>query len=78
MNQSDLQKLTQSQLIALLLENAATQPIPKPRKSVKLMVQDYEDNIILPPLEFRDGHKQFQLQEPNRLSKSLFHFQERK
>ena len=28
-------------------------PIPTPRKSVKQMVQEYEDNIILPPLEFR-------------------------
>ena len=32
-------------------------PIPTPRKSVKQMVQDYVDNIILPPLEFRDDYK---------------------
>ena len=32
-------------------------PIPTPRKSVKQMVHDYEDNIILPPLEFRDDYK---------------------
>ena len=32
-------------------------PIPIPRKSVKQMVQDYEDNIIQPPLEFRDEYK---------------------
>ena len=32
-------------------------PIPTPRKSVKQMVQDYEDNIILPPVEFRDDYK---------------------
>ena len=32
-------------------------PISTPRKSVKQMVQDYEDNIILPPLEFRDDYK---------------------
>ena len=32
-------------------------PIPTPRKSVKQMVQEYEDNIILPPLEFRDDYK---------------------
>ena len=32
-------------------------PIPTPRKSVKQMVQDYEDNIIIPPLEFRDDYK---------------------
>ena len=32
-------------------------PIPKPHKSVKQMVKDYEDNIIEPPLEFRDDYK---------------------
>ena len=32
-------------------------PVPTPRKSVKHMVQEYEDNIILPPLEFRDDYK---------------------
>ena len=34
-----------------------TKPVPFPRKSVKQMVQDYEDNIILPPPEFRDDYK---------------------
>ena len=32
-------------------------PIPTPRKSVKDMVQQYEENIILPPLEFREDYK---------------------
>ena len=34
-------------------------PIPAPRtyKSVKDMVQQYEDNIISPPPEFRDDYK---------------------
>ena len=32
-------------------------PVPTPRKSVKDMVQQYEENIILPPIEFRDGYK---------------------
>ena len=32
-------------------------PIPKPRKSVKQMVNHSEDNIIEPPLEFRDDYK---------------------
>ena len=32
-------------------------PIPTPRKSVKQRTQEYEDNIILPPLEFRDYYK---------------------
>ena len=32
-------------------------PILTPRKSVKDMVQQYEDNIIIPPPEFRDDNK---------------------
>ena len=32
-------------------------PTPAPRKSVKQMVQDYEDNIIPPPSEFKDDYK---------------------
>ena len=54
MNESSLIKLTKSQLIKMLLQqNAELQsrkPIPAPRKSVKQMVQDYEDNIIQPPI----------------------------
>ena len=61
MNESSLKKLSKSQLIKLLLQqNAELQsrkPIQAPRKSVKQMVQDYEDNIILPPPEFRDDYK---------------------
>ena len=73
MNKLDLSKLTKSQLINLLLKQNVKQnvkqqpknddnvkpgrPIPTPRKSVKQMVQDYEDSIILPPLEFRDDYK---------------------
>ena len=34
-----------------------TKPKPEPRKSVKEMVREYEDNIILPPPEFRDDYK---------------------
>ena len=62
MNESSLKKLSKSQLIKLLLQqNAELQsrkPIPAPRKSVKQMVQDYEDNIIQPPTpEFRDDQQ---------------------
>ena len=32
-------------------------PIPTPRRSVKQMAQDYEDNVIQPPPMFRDGYK---------------------
>ena len=69
MNKSDLKKLSKSELIKLLLKKdkkpvptprtvKQIRPIPKPRKSVNQMVQDYENNIILPPLEFRDRRKQ--------------------
>ena len=68
MNKRDFKNLTKSQLISLLIkqnleikkllqQNIQQQPIPAPRKSVKQMVQDYEDNIIEPPLEFRDDYK---------------------
>ena len=56
MNKSDLENLSQSELINLLLnqdkmlrqllKEKQQKPIPKPRKSVKQMVQSYEDNII--------------------------------
>ena len=53
MNESSLKKLTKSQLIKMLLQQneelQLRKPIPAPRKSVKQMVQDYEDNIIQPP-----------------------------
>ena len=32
-------------------------PVPTPRKSVKAMVQQYEDNVISPPPQFRDDYK---------------------
>ena len=32
-------------------------PIPTPRKSVKQMTKEYEDNIIAPPDEFKDEYK---------------------
>ena len=68
MNKKDLKKLSKSELIKLLLKQdkkpvptprtvKQIRPIPTPRKSVNQMVQDYENNIILPPLEFRDGYK---------------------
>ena len=74
MNKSDLEKLSKSELIKLIIKQntkpvpapitkrpvpapRAVRPIPAPRKSVQQMVQNYEENIILPPLEFRDGYK---------------------
>ena len=69
MNKSFLEKLSKSELIELLLQKneiiddkprpvpTPRRPIPTPRKSVKDMVQQYEDNIISPPPEFRDDYK---------------------
>ena len=73
MNTRSLSNLTKSQLINLLIKQnleikkllqqqpiqtpITQKPIPTPRKSVKQMVKDYEDNIIEPPLEFRDDYK---------------------
>ena len=64
MNKNDLKKLSKSQLIKMLLKQEKkkpeiiivddTKPVPTPRKSVRQMVNDYENNIILPPPEFRD------------------------
>ena len=62
MDKASLKKLSKSEIINLLLKKHKpkniivddTKPVPAPRKSVKDMVQQYEDNIIIPPPEFRD------------------------
>ena len=36
---------------------ANVKPKPVPRKSVKQMVKEYEENVIQPPEQFRDGYK---------------------
>ena len=33
-------------------------PTPSKRKCVGQMINEYEENIILPPLQFRDDYKQ--------------------
>ena len=55
MDEKDLEKLSKLELIKLILKQqkpvpAPRRPIPAPRKSVKDMVQQYEDNIIQPPI----------------------------
>ena len=68
MDKSFLENLSKSQLIKLVLKVNAIKPIkidttvpkprrpvPTPRKSVKSMVQQYEDNVISP--QFRDDYK---------------------
>ena len=70
MNKEDLNKLSKSELIELVLKGVPNRPIvpprtgkwknpkpkPAPRKSVKQMVEDYE-YIIQPPMQFRDEYK---------------------
>ena len=64
MDKNNLSKLTKNQLITLLLakqkpvpmpRTKKVKPIPYPRKSVKQMVKEYENTIIKPPMQFRDG-----------------------
>ena len=55
MDKKDLEKLSKSELIELILKQqkpvpTQRRPIPTPRRSVKNMVQQYEDNIIQPPI----------------------------
>ena len=64
MDKASLKKLSKSQLIKLLLKQENKKPVPQkrrpiptPRRSVKDMVKQYEENIILPPVEFRDNYK---------------------
>ena len=72
MDKKNLKKLNKPELINLLLKQQKPKiiivddtkpspkprrPVPTPRKSVKDMVQQYEDNIISPPPEFRDDYK---------------------
>ena len=63
MNKASLKKLSKSQLIKLLMKQdnntpiLQKRPVPAPRKSVKEMVKRYEENIILPPMQFRDNYK---------------------
>ena len=72
MKKASLKKLSKSELIKLLLKQSKDvesnvqenvkrmKPIPTPRRSVKEMVKRYEENIILPPEQFRDNYKTIQ------------------
>ena len=66
MDKQNLSNLTKDQLINLLLKqntkinllkNKLERPTPAKRTNVKQTVQEYEENIILPPVEFRDDYK---------------------
>ena len=61
LKQEILEKSNNELIQGLLKENIKSQqkqkPTPASIKSVKQMIQAYEDNIIQPPLEFRDDYK---------------------
>ena len=61
LKQEILEKSNNELIQGLLKENIKSQqkqkPTPASMKSVKQMIQAYEDNIIQPPLEFRDDYK---------------------
>ena len=53
----EIKKLSKQILNQQIQIENIIKPTPAPRKSVKQMVQNYEDNIIQPPPEFRDDYK---------------------
>ena len=58
-NLENLENLSKKELIKIILSLKANQPMiykpqPAPKRRVRDMIQDYEENIIAPPLEFRD------------------------
>ena len=60
MNKRELKKLSKAKLIDMLLQqkpfmtpSEVRKPAPSKRKSVSQMINEYEENIILPPLQFR-------------------------
>ena len=71
MDKSDLEKLSKSQLINMLLKLSVKKPkiiivddtkprklVPTPRKSVKQIVGEYNNSIIAPPPTPSTTHKQ--------------------
>ena len=65
MNEMISTSYRKTDLIKMILSLKADQPRtykprppkPTPRRNVRQMIQDYEENIIAPPLEFRDDYK---------------------
>lgn len=49
--------LKQDERITKIEQKFVKRLVAAPRKSVRQIVQPYEENIIPPPTEFRDGYK---------------------
>ena len=78
MEKASLEKMSKSELIDLLLEqfsNKQIRPIPAPRKSVKSMVQQYEENVSSPtylkPIPTPRTQKSLDAYIPSKLSQSI-------
>ena len=79
MEKASLEKMSKSELIDLLLErfsNKQIRPIPAPRKSVKSMVQQYEENVsslptYLKPIPAPRTQKSLDAYIPSKLSQSI-------
>ena len=80
MEKASLEKMSKSELIDLLLErqfsNKQIRPIPAPRKSVKSMVQQYEENVSSPPTYLKPipasrTQKSLDAYIPSKLSQSI-------
>ena len=66
-NLENLENLSKEDLIQIILSLKADQPRspkPTPMRSIRNMVQDYEDNIIKPPPEFRDNNEENIIKPP--------------
>ena len=76
MEKSSLEKMSKSELIDLLLEQISNKrPIPAPRKSVKLMAQKYEENVIKPIPKPRT-QKSIDAYIPSKLTQSISQMQQ--
>ena len=77
MEKASLEKMSKSELIDLLLEQIShKRPIPAPRKSVKSMVQQYEDNVsssptYLKPIPIPRTQKSLDAYIPSKLPQSI-------
>ena len=85
MEKASLEKMSKSELINLLLErqfsNKQIRPIPAPRKSVKSMVQQYEENVSSPPTYLKPipaprTQKSLDAYIPSKLSQSISQMQQ--
>ena len=65
MNKSELNKLSKKIIYLLLKDQQKLKsPMPAPHKTAKQMFWEYDNLIVLPPPEFRDGYIDGQIPVP--------------